>query len=145
MRIADSEADPSESVRSVSPGLYRTSSPVSSITSSWPGGPGSQRLAELSEDRGSWSHRVPESEAGSSWAGGSQRLADDPLEAGSWSQRIPEEAEVMETEAELEVSVTDQSERSIYPTDQSQDTAHQVLSSLLARHEAEQYIVKYPV
>ena len=128
LRIADSEADPSESVRSVSPGLYRTSSPVSSITevSSWTGG-GSQRIAELSEDRGSWSQRVPESEAGSSWAGGSQRLAEDTLEAGSWSQRIPEEAEVMETEAELE------------------DTAHQVLSSLLARHETEQYIVKYPV
>ena len=87
-------------------------------------------------------HRVPESETGSSWAGGSQRLADDPLEAGAWSQRIPDEAEVMETEAELEVSVTGQSEHSIYPTNQSQDTAHQVLSSLLTRHETEQYIVK---
>ena len=119
LRIADSEADPSESVRSVSPGLYRTSSPVSSITdlSSWPGGSGSQRLADLPDDRGSWSQRVPESEAGSSWAGGSQRLTEDSLEAGSWSQRIPEETEAMETEAELEVSVISQSESCIYPVD----------------------------
>ena len=129
----------------MSPGLYRTSSPVSSITdvSSWPGGGGSQRLADLPEDRGSWSQRVPESEAGSSWAGSSQRLAEDSLEAGSWSQRIPEEAEAMETEAELEVSIIDPSESCNLPTDQSQDTAHQVLSSLLMRHETEQYIVKY--
>ena len=41
LRIANSEADPSESARSVRPGLYRTSPPVSS------------------EDWASWSHRVP--------------------------------------------------------------------------------------
>ena len=55
------------------------------------------------------------------------QVAEESLEAGSWSQRIPaSEPEAME-EAELE------------------DTAHQVLSSLLARHEAEQFIVKYTV
>ena len=118
LRIADSEADPSESARSVRPGLYRTSPPAGH-TGCYSLRPGPPR------------------------PGAPQKLADYPLEAGAWSQRIPEtEAEVMETEAELEVSVTGQSERSIYPTDQSQDTAHQVLSSLLARHEAEQYIVK---
>ena len=99
----------------VGPSLYRTDSPGSSISdvSFWPGGGGSQRLADLPEDRGSWSQRVPESEAGSSWAGGSQRMTEDSLEAGSWSQRISEEAEAMETEAELEVSVIGQSESCI--------------------------------
>ena len=40
-------------------------------------------------------------------------MTGDSLEAGSWSQRIPEEAEAMETEAELEVSVIGQSESCI--------------------------------